>query len=95
MAQQPQREENKILLWMFENDKKNDKQPDLTGPGRINKKVLKEHVEAYKKYGEGDSLNLRCAAWERDGKNGEYLFVTIEAEKPKPKAPEDPDDIPF
>ena len=95
MAQKTQRDEDKVLLWMFENDKKNDKQPDLTGPGRINKSVLKGLVEAYKEFGDGESLKLRCAAWEREGKNGEYLFVTIEAEKPKPKGSDEPDDIPF
>ena len=88
------REENKILLWMFKNDKQNDRQPDYTGPGRISKDVLKEIVEAYKKYGDGDSLTLRCASWNRDGKNGPYLFVTIEPEKPRDNTP-DASDIPF
>ena len=54
--QMADREENKILLWMFKNDKQNDRQPDYTGPGRISKDVLKEIVEAYKKYVDGDSL---------------------------------------
>lgn len=90
----PDREEDKTLLWMFPNEKQNDRQPDYTGPGRINKDVLKDLVEAYKKYGDGDSLKLRCASWKREGKNGPYLFVTIEAEKPRDNAP-DASDIPF
>jgi hypothetical protein len=92
MAERQQ--EDKILLWMFKNDKQNDRQPEYTGPGRINKDVLKELVEAYKKYGDADSLKLRCASWQREGKNGPYLFVTIEPDLPKEGLPE-ASDIPF
>ena len=60
--------DDKALLWMFKNEKSHDKQPDFTGPGRVDKDVLKELVEAYKKHGDGDSLKLRCAAWKKDGK---------------------------
>ena len=88
------REEDKVLLWMFQNEKSNDRQPDYTGPGRINKEVLKDIVDAYKKYGDADSLKLRCASWKREGKNGPYLFVTIEPEKPRPQEDE-AGDIPF
>ena len=31
------REETRILLWMFANEKENDRQPDFAGPGRIHK----------------------------------------------------------
>ena len=88
------RAEDKTLLWLYPNEKQNDRQPDYTGPGRINKDVLKELVEAYKKHGDEDGLKLRAASWEREGKNGTYLFVTIEVEKPKPNEESD-DDIPF
>ena len=90
------REEDKIILWLYDAEKAHDKQPDVTGPGRINKSVLKELVEAYKEHGEDGSLGLRAAAWKRAGKKGDYLFVTIEVNKPKPKPKEDDlGDIPF
>ena len=87
------RKEDKTLLWMYRNEKKNEKQPDFPGPGRIHKDVLKELVEAYKKHGDDDNLKLRAAAWERSGKNGPYMFITIEVERPR--AEEGNDDIPF
>lgn len=87
------RKEDKTLLWMYPNEKKNEKQPDFTGPGRIHKDVLKELVEAYKKHGDDDNLKLRAAAWKRSGKNGPYMFITIEVERPKVE--ESNDDIPF
>jgi len=90
------REEDRALLWMFKNDKKNERQPDMTGPGRVNKNVLKGLVEAYKAHGDGENLKLRCAAWERTGKNGTYIFVTIEPDLPRePERQKPDDDIPF
>ena len=91
------RDEDRALLWMFTNEKKNDRQPDFTGPGRINKTVLKGLVEAYKEHGDGENLKLRCAAWERQGKNGSYIFVTIEPDLPREEAPpkKADDEIPF
>jgi hypothetical protein len=89
------RKEDKTLLWLYANDKQNDKQPDYTGPGRINKDVLKELVDAYKKYGDEDGLKLRAASWKKDSREGTpYLFVTIEVERPKPSEDAD-DEIPF
>ena len=88
------REENKILLWMYPHEKKNDKQPDISGPGRVNKEVLKALVDAYKKYGDNGALKLRAAGWDRTGKNGEYTFITIEVQTPKPEE-DASDDIPF
>ncbi len=87
------RKEDKTLLWLYPNEKKNDKQPDFTGPGRIHKDVLKELVEAYKKYGNDDNLKLRAASWERKGQNGSYQFITIEVETPRPE--EGDEEIPF
>ena len=83
--------ETRTLLWMFDNDKKNERQPDLSGPGRINKDVLKDMVDAYKELGDGEKLELRCAGWHRKSKNGKpYLFVTIEPDRPlKPVQPDD------
>jgi hypothetical protein len=89
------REEDKILLWMYPNKKEHDKQPDITGPGRINKEVLKELVESYKKYGDNGSLKLRAAGWDRTGKKGDYTFITIEVERPKPPEEDPSDEIPF
>ena len=90
------RKEDKTLLWLYKNDKKSDKQPDFTGPGRIHHDVLKELVEAYKKYGDDGNLKLRAASWEKDGKNGPYQFITIEVDVPKEQEAEKEDDnIPF
>tara|TARA_Y100000310_G_scaffold344451_1_gene457280 strand:- start:269 stop:559 length:291 start_codon:yes stop_codon:yes gene_type:complete len=91
------REDDRALLWMFNNDKSNDRQPDMTGPGRINKRVLKGLVDAYREHGDGENLKLRCAAWEKEGKNGSYIFVTIEPDLPRENVPEKKveDDIPF
>jgi len=78
------RDEDRTLLWMFQNDKRNERQPDFTGPGRIHKNVLKDLVDNYKKFGDGEKLELRCAGWKRESKDGKpYIFVTIEAEKPR------------
>jgi len=89
------RDEDKVLLWLYNNlDKKRDVQPDWTGPGRIHKDVLKDLVDAYKKHGDADGLKLRVAGWNKTGKSGEYIFVVIEAEKPKQEEKGD-DEIPF
>lgn len=89
------RDEDKVLLWMYKNEKKQkDIQPDWTGPGRIHKDVLKELIDAYKKHGDADGLKLRAAGWNKKGKNGDYTFIVIEAEKPKPEEDEK-DEIPF
>lgn len=89
----PERKEDKALLWLYPNEKTNEKQPDFTGPGRINADVLKDLVKAYKEHGSEDTLKVRAAAWEREGKKGTYHFVTIEPERPKKEEPSD--DIPF
>jgi len=90
------REETRILLWMFENEKQNDKQPDFAGPGRIHKHVLRDFVESYKKLGDGEKLSLRCAAWLRTSKSGKpYTFVTIEPEKPRETIQPDDIEAPF
>lgn len=87
--------EDKVLLWMYPNKfKKLDKHPDFTGPGRINKEVLKELVESYKKHGDNGSLKLRAAGWKRQSDKGEYIFFAIEVEQPKPEETSS-DDIPF
>ena len=88
------REGTRTLLWMFENEKNNDRQPDYTGPGRIHKEVLKDLVDSYKKLGDGEKLDLRCAAWQRKSRTGKpYIFVTIEPDKPRETVkPEDIDD---
>tara|TARA_R110000824_G_scaffold23236_8_gene83608 strand:- start:1233 stop:1517 length:285 start_codon:yes stop_codon:yes gene_type:complete len=90
------RKEDKTLLWLYKNDKSSDKQPDFTGPGRIHHDVLKELVEAYKKYGDDGNLKLRAASWEKEGKNGPYQFITIEVDIPKEQESQKEDDsIPF
>ena len=86
--------DDKALLWMFKNEKSHDRQPDFTGPGRIDKDVLKELVDAYKDHGDGNSLKLKCAAWKKEGKTGPYLFVLIEPDLPR-ESPPDASDIPF
>ena len=85
------REATRILLWMFANEKENDRQPDFAGPGRIHKDVLKDFIDAYKKLGDGEKLELRCAAWLRESKKGKpYTFVTIEpARRPETIQPDD------
>ena len=90
---QNDRKEDKVLIWLYPNEKRNDKQPDLTGPGRVSKDVLKDLIEAYKQHGDGDTLKLRAAAWEREGKNGDYQFITIEVDKPREDKPNE--EIPF
>lgn len=87
--------DERALLWLFQNEKKNDRQPELSGFGRISKKVLKEFIDAYKEFGDGENLKLNCAAWKKQGKNGPYTFVTIEPEKPRPETVGTEDDIPF
>ena len=38
-----ERKDDKAVLWVFNNkDKKSEKQPDFSGPGRIHKDVLKD-----------------------------------------------------
>lgn len=91
------RKDDKALLWVFDNgEKKSDKQPDFSGPGRIHKDVLKDFVEAYKELGDGQNLELRCAGWKRQGKKGPYTFVVIEPARPyENKKQTQDDDIPF
>lgn len=91
------RKDDRALLWMFDakKDKKHDKMPDFSGPGRIHKDVLKDFVEAYKELGDGETLKLRCAGWVKQGKNGQYTFITIEPERPKPELPAAAEDVPF
>jgi len=93
-----ERKDDKAVLWVFNNkDKKSDKQPDFSGPGRIHKDVLKDFVEAYKEVGDGQTLELRCAGWTKQGKQGPYTFILIEPARPynQQKAQEKDDDIPF
>jgi len=87
--------DEKIVLWVFENEKKNDKQPDMTGPGSISKEALKALIDAFKEYGDGEKLQLRAAAWNRESKkNGNpYLFFSIEPNRPKNTG--DDADFPF
>jgi|TARA_R110002020_G_scaffold242746_3_gene456104 hypothetical protein len=88
------KKEDKIILWLYPNDnKKTDKHPNMTGPGKIDKDVLKDLVEAYKNHGKDGALRLRAATWERQGKKGPYTFVAIEVERPKVEEPQD--EIPF
>jgi len=88
---------DRLKLWIFPNDKKQSpKQPDWQGPGSVTKVALKELVDAYKKFGEGDTLKLRCAGWTRTSKKGnQYHFVTIEPEAPQEAVKQEPDDVPF
>ena len=87
----------RMKLWIFPNtDKKKSNHPDWQGPGSITKVALKELVDAYKEHGDGETLNLRCAGWNRTSKKGgQYNFVTIEPEVPREVAKQEPDDVPF
>tara|TARA_R100000963_G_C4621721_1_gene89025 strand:+ start:377 stop:658 length:282 start_codon:yes stop_codon:yes gene_type:complete len=88
------RKEDKTLIWLYPNEKQNDRQPDFTGPGRIHKDVLKELVDAYKEHGEDGNLKLRAASWQKEGKKGPYIFITIEVDKPRVVQEVD-EDLPF
>ena len=88
------RKDDKIILWVFDNDKKaHDKQPDWKGNGRISKAVLKDLVDCYKDFGEDDSLQLECAGWRKEGKNGPYTFMLIEPKRPRDVKKDD--EVPF
>jgi len=96
MANSQSKYPDRTKLWIFPNaEKKTEKQPDWQGPGEITKGALKDLIDAYKEFGEGDKLKLRCAGWSRvSKKGGTYNFVTIEADTYKPDN-KDIDDVPF
>ena len=91
------RKDDRILLWAFQNDKDNERQPDFTGPGRISKNVLKDLIDAFKEFGDGEKLELRCAGWNRkSNKNGnEYFFITIEPNRPRETVSDEDLETPF
>tara|TARA_R100001244_G_scaffold64855_1_gene53801 strand:+ start:11688 stop:11945 length:258 start_codon:yes stop_codon:yes gene_type:complete len=74
--------EDRLKLWMYKNDyATTDRHPSKTGKGEITKIVLKEMVDAMKESG-SDTIEVKCAGWERVSKKGTpYFFVTIELDK--------------
>jgi hypothetical protein len=71
--------DDKVKLWMYKNDyATTEKHPVKTGKGEITKPALKAMVEAMKESG-SDTLEIKCAGWERTSKKGTpYFFVSIE-----------------
>ena len=74
--------EDRVKLWMYKNDyATTDRHPTKTGKGEITKAALKDLVDAMKESG-SDTLEIKCAGWERTSKKGTpYFFVTLELDK--------------
>lgn len=88
--------EDKAKLWMYENTyKTRDNHPEKTGTGEIPVAVMRAFVAKAKETNQ-DTINLRCASWERVSKAGKpYTFITMELdEKEKPEQQRKPDPTP-
>lgn len=83
--------------------KKGEKHPDYTGLVYLSKDLLKAFIEEFKKGSESANmdadgkLKVDIAAWIKDGKNGKFLSLSVNApfDKPKKTKSEFDDEVPF
>ena len=89
-------QEQRPKLWLYPNKyATTPKHPGKTGNGEISKAALREFVDTLKT-SPGDTVKLKCAAWERTSKKGNpYTFITIELDEGPKTPPAEDDNIPF
>lgn len=62
---------------LFKNDRKQrSNQPDFTGTITLNKELLEDFLRRMDDKGE---YKARIASWEKDGRNGKFLSLMLEA----------------
>ena len=86
---------------LFTNDKKRgDKHPDYTGNFHLTRDLLKAWVEEFKKPNNAaidpeKGLKVDLAAWNRSGRKGSFLSVSVSAPYERKKKDDLDDDVPF
>lgn len=81
---------------LFPNQHKKDKQPDMKGDITLERSLLKQLLSET----DEDNIKIKLSAWNRQGRNGEFLSLAYDAyrkpDQAKPKrVEEDEDPLPF